>query len=177
LSRELHTGLEKVAFSSGRDQEAILSTLRLAPEARRESIRASLNPILKSIQRFAEDQSERLRVAANHRAGGLGAPTPVRAAAPAPDPPRASASQIIVKRKRIGSVTFDDLPVEKREGWPAGAWDNLLQTALYWCDGKRDLAEVIRRTELELGPQDFDYVGYFQFLGRRGYVELLNASR
>jgi hypothetical protein len=62
--------------------------------------------------------------------------------------------------------------VEKREGWPAGAWDVLLQTALYWCDGKRTLAEVIRLTEQELGPQDFDFVGYFQFLARKNYVEV-----
>jgi len=177
LSRELYTALDKVTYCSARDQEALLSALRLAPEARRESIRPSMDPMLKSIQRFTDEQSERLRAAANRRAAELGIPAPIKAAAPAQDPRRSAAAQIIVKRKRIGSVTFDDLPVEQREGWPAGAWDNLLQTALYWCDGKRDLAEVIRRTELELGPQDFDYVGYFQFLGRKGYVEIFNKAK
>jgi hypothetical protein len=44
--------------------------------------------------------------------------------------------------------------------------------ALYWCDGKRDLAEVIRLTRHELGTVDFDFVGYFRFLASRGYVEL-----
>ena len=43
--------------------------------------------------------------------------------------------------------------------------------ALYWCDGKRNLAEVIRLTELEMGPQSFDFVGYFKFLEKHGYVE------
>jgi hypothetical protein len=173
LSRELHTALDKVAYSAERDREALLSALRLAPETRRERLRVTLDPMLKSIQQFADGQSERLQAAANRRAAETGAPTPVKATAPPQDLRRASATQIIVKRNRIGSITFDDLPVEKREGWPAGAWDNLLQTALYWCDGKRNLSEVIRRTELELGPQDFDYVGYFQFLAKKGYVEIV----
>ena len=43
--------------------------------------------------------------------------------------------------------------------------------ALYWCDGKRDLGEVIRLTELEMGPNDIDFVDYFRFLERKGYVE------
>jgi hypothetical protein len=177
LSRELYTGIQKVTYSSERDQEAILGALRLAPEARRAGLRASLEPAVKSIQHFADNQSERLRLAANRRGTEIGLGASVKAAAGPADPRRAMASQIVVKRKRFGSVTFDDLPVEHREGWPAGAWDVLLQTALYWCDGKRDLAEVIRRTELELGPQDFDYVGYFQFLGKRGYVEILNPGQ
>jgi len=28
-------------------------------------------------------------------------------------------------------------------------------------------------TRLELGPSDFDFVGYFAFLRRHGYVEFL----
>jgi len=46
--------------------------------------------------------------------------------------------------------------------------------ALYWCDGKRNLAEVIQNTEMELSPQDkFDWVGYFKFLQRHGYVDFV----
>ncbi len=44
-------------------------------------------------------------------------------------------------------------------------------TALYWCDGHRNLAEVIHLTRMELGPTNFDFVGYFRFLRKRGYVE------
>ena len=47
---------------------------------------------------------------------------------------------------------------------------------LYWCDGKRNLAEVIRLTELEMGPQDFDFVGYFNFLERHGYVAFVQGK-
>jgi hypothetical protein len=32
---------------------------------------------------------------------------------------------------------------------------------------------VIRLTEQELGPTDFDFVAYFRFLRKHGYVEFV----
>jgi hypothetical protein len=81
---------------------------------------------------------------------------------------------IVVARKRFGTIPLDDLPVHDREGYPSGAWATVPMTALFWCDGKRDLAEVIRLTEQELGPQKFDFVGYFRFLAKHGYVDILS---
>ena len=40
-------------------------------------------------------------------------------------------------------------------------------------DGKRNLAEVIRLTRLEAGATSFDFIGYFRFLERHGYVEFV----
>ena len=48
--------------------------------------------------------------------------------------------------------------------------------ALYWCDGKRNLAEVIHLTQMELGPTEFDFVGYFRFLRAHGYVEFVREK-
>jgi hypothetical protein len=76
-----------------------------------------------------------------------------------------------VKRKRIGTLPLDDLPQDQWEGYPSGAWDKRVAIALYWCDGKRSLAQVIHLTNMELGPNKLDFVGYFRFLERRGYVE------
>ena len=70
-------------------------------------------------------------------------------------------------------ITLDDLPREQREGFPAASFWGPPVSALYWCDGKRNLAEVIRLTELEMGPQQLDFVGYFKFLERHGYVEFV----
>jgi hypothetical protein len=83
---------------------------------------------------------------------------------------------IVVKRKRFGSIPLDDMPEDKREGYPSGAWAATPTIALFWCDGKRDLSEVIRLTELELGPQKFDYVGYFRFLAKHGYVDMVETG-
>jgi hypothetical protein len=177
LGRELYVGVAKITYTADRDQEAILSTLRLAPQDRREKIRPSLDPLLKSIRRFADDQSERLQQAVNQRASALGAAAPVKAIAPPADLRSAEASQIIVKRKRIGTITLDDLADELREGYPSADWNLPLITALYWCDGKRNLAEVIRLTELEQGPLSVDLVGYFKFLARHGYVDITTPPK
>ena len=90
-------------------------------------------------------------------------------------PPRnAEAETIVVRRKRMGTITLDDLPREARENYPAASFWGVPVSALYWCDGKRNLAEVIRLTELEMGPQQFDFVGYFKFLEKHGYVEFVH---
>jgi hypothetical protein len=96
----------------------------------------------------------------------------VKPIAPAADPRRAEADQIIVQRKRFGPVTLDDLPVERREGFPGFGSSPAPLPLLTWCDGKRTLAEAIRLYELEHGPIDFDFVGYVKFLARHGYVEI-----
>lgn len=80
---------------------------------------------------------------------------------------------MIVRRKRIGTIPLDDIAPDQREGYPSGAWTLPPSIALYWCDGKRTLSEVIARTQAELGQAKFDFEGYFQFLARRGYVEVV----
>jgi hypothetical protein len=129
--------------SGFRQAEAVLSVLRLVPEQRREAVRAALHPL---IAKLKEDSWS------------------------APD---SEAAHMIVKRKRIGTLPLDDLPVDQREGYPSGAWASAPTIALYWCDGRRSLAEVIHLTEMELGPVKFDFIGYFKFLQKHSYVEIL----
>jgi hypothetical protein len=119
----------------------------------------------------AAASQERLRLgrAIQERASVLGS-GPVQPAVP---PRNTEAEKIVVRRKRMGTITLDDLPREQRENYPAASFWGVPVSALYWCDGKRDLAEVIRLTELEMGPQQFDFVGYFRFLEKHGYVEFV----
>jgi hypothetical protein len=79
----------------------------------------------------------------------------------------------VVKRKRFGTIPLDDLPHDQWEGQPSGAWAAVPTIALYWCDGRRSVAEVARLTQLELGPTNFDFVAYFRFLHRHGYVDIV----
>ncbi|MEZ5395062.1 MAG: hypothetical protein R2724_19885 [Bryobacterales bacterium] len=116
---------------------------------------------------FAEGQQSRLRAAAERRSGAPVTPKP------AADPRLTEARTMVIRRKRPGTVTFDDLPVPERKGYPRAWWGPQV-SALFWCDGKRNLAEVIELTEMELGPTDFDFVGYFRFLAEKGYVDLVN---
>jgi hypothetical protein len=152
-------GLHQIAYSVDRESEAVLSALRLVPADHRTAARESLQPLLDHLRRFGEDQSARVRAVEV-------------SPSPAPDPQLAETAGMVVVRKRMGTIPLDDLAPDRREGYPSGAWDSIPIIALYWCDGRRNLAEVIRLTRLELGPVKFDFVGYFRFLERQGYVEI-----
>jgi hypothetical protein len=173
VGRELYWGLAKIDYNARRDEAAVLSTLRLVASDQSDKMRTSLEPALKSVQHFAEEQSERVRRAANLRAAALDAPVPVKAAPPAANPRRAEATTFVVRRKRFGPVTLDDVPLDQREGFPGFAAQPAPLRLIYWCDGKRTAAEVIHLIEMEQGPMDFDFVGYFKMLARHGYVDLI----
>jgi hypothetical protein len=177
LGRELYWGLGKIRYNADRDEGAILSLLRLVAPESREKIRTALDPALKSIRRFADEQAERLQQAANLRAGDLKAAVPVKANAPPADPRRAEASTFIVQRKKFGPITLDNLPLDQREGFPGFAAQPAPLRLVYWADGKRTAAEMIRLIELEQGPMNFDFVGYYKMLAKHGYVELIPAQK
>jgi hypothetical protein len=173
----LQAGLDRIAYTRDRETEGVRSVLRLVPDNRRVTLQTQLDPLLQRLSHFAEEQSTRLRDAANRRAAALGTATPVEPPTAATDPQLAEAAHIVIKRKRLGTIPMDDLPVEQWEGFPYGSWDLVPVTALYWCDGKRTLAEVIRRTRMEYDAADFDFVGYFRFLAKHGYVELRSGQQ
>ncbi len=168
LGRRLYDGLEMLDYTLDRGIQAVESVRRLAPET-------DVARLAGQLRGFRDQQAARLEQAAGRRAArlGLGAVSPVP---PPPDPKLKGADRIIVRRKRPGTLPLEDLAEPEREGWPSGAWNTRLATALYWCDGKRTLAEVVRLTRLELGPDDFDFAGYFRFLARKGYVELVEPG-
>ena len=150
-------GLERVAYLSDRGSDAILSLVRLLPEDKRVEMRRSLEPAVAQVHAFRDAQLARLR-----RAGAKDIPRKLSR----------DAENIIVRRKRLGTIPLDDLPRDQWQGYPSGAWDKLVTVALYWCDGKRNLSEVIHLTEMEMGRRsDFDFAGYFRFLQQHGYVD------
>jgi hypothetical protein len=156
LGRLLQQGRERVEYARERESRAVRSVW-------------DLKEGLADLALFAGQQKARIERAIRDRAAALGL-GPVEARAPARNP---EAEQIVVRRKRMGTITLDDLPREQRENQPAASFWGVPVSALYWCDGKRNLAEVIRLTELEMGPQQFDFLGYFKFLEKRGYVEFV----
>ena len=173
LGRLLQDALDHVSYSVGRESQAVLSVHRLVPELNQKDAAASLAPMIEGLRRFGEEQTSRVRRAIDRRARELGFQAPVQPIAVL-DTQRDKAARIVVKRKRFGTLPLDDMPTDQREGYPSGAWDSIPITALYWCDGHRNLAEVIHLTRMELGPTDFDFVGYFRFLKKHGYVDFLS---
>jgi hypothetical protein len=155
----LEQAREALTYAAGREQQSVMSVLRLLPENARVGAQRQLQDAADRLQEFAVVQFARVRAASR----GL-----EPAAAPVESGP---ASHIVVKRKRFGTIPLDDLPHDQWEGQPSGAWDAVPTIALYWCDGHRSLAEVAKLTNLELGPTGFDFVSYFRFLRRHGYVD------
>ena len=173
LGRLLQDALDHVSYSVGRESQAVLSVLRLVPESDQNNTTVSLAPMIEDLRRFGEEQTSRVRRAIDRRARELGLHISMERLA-VPDVQASEASRIVVRRKRFGTLPLDDIPPDQRQGYPSGAWESIPITALYWCDGHRNLAEVIHLTRMELGPTDFDFVGYFRFLKKHGYVDFLS---
>ncbi len=173
IGQALYRGQDDLKYRVDREKEAVSSVLRLVPELQRSEVQRSIAPMLAQLDEFGKEQSRRLADAAHHRAEELHLAAAIVPQAPPPDPQMAEAEKIVVKRKRIGTLPLDDLAVKDREGYPSAGWWGPPVSALYWCDGKRNLAEVIRLTEHELGPTKFDFVGYFRFLRKHGYVDFV----
>ena len=129
-------------------KSAVLSVLRLVPADRQPAVKQTLEPLLRKLADQAPPGQD-------NNTGG---------------------SHLVVKRKRIGTIPLDDVAIDRREGFPSGAWSSEAIIALYWCDGKRDLAEVERLTRLELGKVKLDLPGYFRFLARLGYVDITETK-
>jgi hypothetical protein len=159
LGRLLHSSRERMDYLLERETQSVRSA-------------ADLKEGLAELASFSQQQKARLERAVHEQAQALG----VAQVQPVKRAPNPEARKIVVRRKRMGNITLDDLPREKRENFPAASFWGVPMSALYWCDGKRDLEEVIRLTELEMGPQQFNFVGYFKFLEKNGYVEFVQPS-
>ena len=173
LGRTLYDARERLDYTLERQAQAVRSPIRLVPAASRAAFEKDIEPLVASLQALHKDQAAGLQRAAGRRALALGLRAPVQPTPPAANANDLEAERIVVKRKRFGTLPLDEISPDQREGQPSGAWDTRLITALYWCDGRRTLADVIRRTRLETGPTDFDFLAYFRFLEKRGYVEFV----
>jgi hypothetical protein len=167
-TRQLAQAEEELNYAVDREQQSVSSVLRLVSAQRRTALAQALRPALARLESFGEHQKQRVREAVRRRAGSSRADAYAK-----PNPLKVEAAKIVVMRKRFGTIPLDDLPVDQWEGQPSGAWAAVPTIALYWCDGKRNLAEVARLTQLELGPTKFDFVSYFRFLRKNGYVDFV----
>ena len=172
LARQLGAGLIQVKYNADRDEDALLSVFRLGSQSNRENLRKTLSPLIQHVRQVVNAQCQRLQQGANRRAIELGVVPPVKPVESV-EGLSAEAGHLIVKRKRFGPVTLDDLPLEEREGYPGFGDSPAPLTLIYWCDGKRTVADVARLIQLEQGPIKFDFLGYFKFLAKHGYIDLV----
>jgi hypothetical protein len=156
LSRLLYWDTTRVDYNLARETKAVKQAADI-PEG------------LAGLATFANLQKARIESAVQQRAAELH----LRTIQPLVPKANLEAEKIIVRRKKMGTITMEDIPVEQREGYPVSPFWGSTTAALYWCDGKRNLTEVIKLTEMEMGQSSFDWVGYFKFLQRHGYVDFV----
>jgi len=168
LAQVMTEGKTRIEYSWERARQSVQSVSRLM------SVQQPgwMNGLEDTLSQSAHMQMQRLDSAIQRRAQELRLGQIQPAAEPS-DPQLEQGRNLIVKRKRFGTLPLDDISPDQREGQPNGAWADTQVKALYWCDGKRTLADVIRLTRLEAGPTNFDFVKYFRFLEKRGYVEFV----
>jgi hypothetical protein len=171
LAGAMREGRDRIEYARGRARQAVRSVSRLLSVSQAKWI----DGLEETVSQSARLQMQRLESAVQRRAVELGV-APIQPAPEPSDPRLEEARTLIVKRKRFGTLPLDDLAVDQREGQPSGAWADAPVKALYWCDGRRTLAEVIKLTQLEVGSTNFDFVTYFRFLEKKGYVEFLTRE-
>jgi len=176
IAGAVENSLDQIAIAQNADAlshllywETARVDYNLARETKAIQQAADLKQGISDLTSFAESQEKRVEAAVQQRAMELHLDK-IRPSLPKEN---AAAARIIVRRKRMGTITMDDIPLDEREGYPASPFWGPTTAALYWCDGKRSLAEVIKLTELEMGVSNFDWLGYFNFLERHGYVDLV----
>ena len=176
INAAAENGLDQIAVAQNADSlgrllywETARVDYNLMRETKAVKQAADLPQGLADLASFAGVQKARIESAVQQRAAGLHLGT-IQPSVPKVNP---EAEKIIVRRKKMGTITMEDIPADQREGYPASSIWGPTTAALYWCDGKRNLAEVIKLTELETGQSNFDWVGYFKFLQQHGYVDFV----
>ena len=82
------------------------------------------------------------------------------------------ARRIVPVRSFWGAPTFDNIPMDAREGLDDPRWNSPLVAACYWVDGRRNLEQITALVRAEFGKPPGDLIRFFRVLARGGLVEL-----
>jgi len=161
---------EKFDYTAWWRTNEVFSVERLVDKGDRKGARKVLNSLKKYVRSAAKREAKRIVKSGRATCGKLPKSEPE-----APSEKMRRAEGVIPVRSFFGSLTFDSIPLEKREGRSSPRWDDVSNSAVFWCNGRRTLAEVIRLARLETGSGGDSLVDLFEFLERNGLVELKNV--
>lgn len=85
------------------------------------------------------------------------------------------AAKMIVARTRIGPIAFDGIPLAKRRGLDDSRWGSPLMTVLFWCDGRRTLAEAVKLASQETTRKLSGIVWQIRKCAKLGLVTIRRA--
>jgi hypothetical protein len=171
---DLDDALRQIEYLAERHADSVGSALKLLSPAERPAIRSQVRALQREVRRAGKDEAASL----SRRAGRCGQ-------APAAQGLDCTLAAIHPRRLVGGTLTFDRLEPEERQGKPSPRWSGALFALLNWCDGKRSLAEACHLAARELrrgrtlSPDEFvkqidpspgTMLEYFEFLRTHDYV-------
>jgi len=158
---------EHIAYLLERQIEAVNSVKRLLSQDETERINGLLAELSHQLRETADGELRRL----NEHPGITTSPPKIQERQRPLTENEKKAAKMIPQRKFVGTVTYDDLPDELRLQKSSPRWWGELGCALYWCDGKRNLLEIVDLVKHELGRK-IDLVEEFEFLAEHGYISI-----
>ncbi|MGD0613047.1 MAG: M28 family peptidase [Anaerolineales bacterium] len=91
---------------------------------------------------------------------------------------QARLGRLIPKRQMVGPVTFFPLKSDSQSVPFEPYYDYPLNCPLYWTDGRRTLAEVIRAAQAELPGLDPNRIyDFYRYLALHGYIQFYDPDR
>lgn len=170
LSEALEAARQRLAYLRDRRSAAVRSVERLLAKDERQHLKTALERLAAEVEARAAEETSRLEAEAKVRSAHMRGK--LKRVARRKSALERRAEKLTPVRTAIGTPTLDPLPKSKRERLAGVRWDGRLHRAFWWCDGKRNLAEVLRLTAQETGSDCWDLLEVFQHLAEYGIIEL-----
>ena len=174
LGRVLYDGTKAIEYYTGLQKQALERIERIVTDGEKGKAKQYLSGYCKDMDAFGAIQVKRFReeVEAKAKENSIKIVKYEKKVGEW----EKKAAAVIPKRKYIGTLSYDGIPVEEFMGsprwWSARNW---AAASYWWCDGKRNVNEIKELAELEAGTsvRNFDLIDYFTFLEKYGMVELV----
>ena len=177
LGQVLEEGVKTIDYYTGLQKQAVQSIERIVPEDRKKETRAFLKKYAERIDEYGDLMVQQFRDTVEEKAKEKS--IKIVTYKKEKGPWEREAATIIPKRKKVGTITLEGIPVEEwvevrssPRWWGARNWAS---ASYFWCDGKRNLNEIKELCELEAGVpvRNFNLINYYRFLEKYDMVEFV----
>jgi len=177
---------ERLTYVLDREIDALRSIERITPEKDAQGFRVHLNDLEAEISELAQKELDRFRVTMERCRLFW-----VLKKAPATRKPRLTATEkkaarVIPRRIYRGPISMrlvlermsdEQRRTYRKEMERKKKFRNILDPAIYWSDGKRNLLEIAKLVRQEVGQIDLKFLlGYFGTLEKYGLIKIERTS-
>jgi len=173
---------ERLTYVLDREIGALRSIARIIPEKDAQGFRAYLADLEAEIRRLAQKELDRFGATIERFRSSWGLKKVPAARKPRLTATEKKATKIIPKRIYRGPISMrlalermsdEQRRTYRREMERKKKFRNILDPAIYWSDGKRNLLEIAKLVRQEVGQMDLKFLlGYFGTLEKYGLIEI-----